>query len=150
MGNSIKWQLCKINAFSRQSFFMLEYNCFTMLCQSLLYSKVNQLYVHITSPASWTPPLPPCLPSRSSQSTALSSLIYSGVPLAIQFPHGSVCTSMPLSQLITQERKCFKPQPPSFSFSSAPHYHPTPCPTRLGPGSYGPEPQTTLKSQRHS
>ena len=26
---------------------LLEYNCFTMLCQFLLYNKVNQLYVYI-------------------------------------------------------------------------------------------------------
>ena len=26
---------------------LLEYNCFTMLCQFLLYSEVNQLYVYI-------------------------------------------------------------------------------------------------------
>ena len=28
-------------------FFLLEYSCFTMLCQFLLYSKVNQLYVYM-------------------------------------------------------------------------------------------------------
>ena len=35
-----------------QIFFLLEYNCFTMLCSFLLYNKVNQLYVYIH-------PLPP-------------------------------------------------------------------------------------------
>ena len=30
-------------------FFLLEYNCFTMLCQFLLYSEVNQLQVYICS-----------------------------------------------------------------------------------------------------
>ena len=29
---------------------LLEYSCFTMLCQFLLYSKVNQLYVYIYPP----------------------------------------------------------------------------------------------------
>ena len=33
--------------FSLFLFFLLEYSFFTMLCQSLLYSKVNQLYVYI-------------------------------------------------------------------------------------------------------
>ena len=27
--------------------FLLEYNCFTMMCQLLLYSKVNQVYVYL-------------------------------------------------------------------------------------------------------
>ena len=27
--------------------FLLEYSCFTMLCQFLLYSKLNQLYIYI-------------------------------------------------------------------------------------------------------
>ena len=26
---------------------LLEYNCFTIVCQSLLYNKVNQLYIYI-------------------------------------------------------------------------------------------------------
>ena len=30
-------------------FFLLEYSCFTILCQFLLYSKVNQLYIYIYS-----------------------------------------------------------------------------------------------------
>ena len=29
------------------SLILLEYSCFTMLCQFLLHSKVNQLYVHV-------------------------------------------------------------------------------------------------------
>ena len=29
---------------------LLEYNCFTMVCQFLLYNKVNQLYIYIMSP----------------------------------------------------------------------------------------------------
>ena len=36
-----------------ESFFfltsLLEYNCFTMVCQFLLYNKVNQLYIYICS-----------------------------------------------------------------------------------------------------
>ena len=53
---------------------LLEYNCFTMLCQFLLYSEVNQLYVYI-----YSVPLEPPTPisshqSRSPQSTKVSSL----------------------------------------------------------------------------
>ena len=58
---------------------LLEYNCFTMVYQFLLYNKVNQLYVYIypISPPS-SVSLPPSLPhpSRWSQSTELISLCY--------------------------------------------------------------------------
>ena len=59
-------------------FLKLEYSCFTMFCQFLLYNRVNQLYVHIY-PLPLGPPSPhhpPSHPSRSSQSTELSSLCY--------------------------------------------------------------------------
>ena len=48
----------------------LEYNCFKMLCQFLLYNKANQLYGYICP----LPPESPSHPSRSSQSTKLNSL----------------------------------------------------------------------------
>ena len=49
-----------------------EYNCFTILCQSLLYNEVKQLCVYI-----YPLPLgPPLHPSMSSWSTELSSLCY--------------------------------------------------------------------------
>ena len=59
---------------------LLEYNCFTMVCQFLLYNKVNQLHIHM-SPYLFplaSPSLPPSLshPSRLSQSTELISLCY--------------------------------------------------------------------------
>ena len=42
---------------------LLEYNCFTMVCQFLLYNKVNQLYIyiypHISSPLRFPPSHPP-------------------------------------------------------------------------------------------
>ena len=41
---------------------LLEYNCFTMLCQFLLYNKVNQLYVYIYPHIPSLLPLPPTLP----------------------------------------------------------------------------------------
>ena len=40
----------------RKFFFSFEYNCFTMLCLFLLYSKVNQLYVYVY-PLLLEPPL---------------------------------------------------------------------------------------------
>ena len=46
-----------------------------MLCQSLLYNKVNQLYVYIY-PFPLEPTSTPSNPSRSSQSTKLSFLCY--------------------------------------------------------------------------
>ena len=55
--------------------FLLECNCFTMLYSFLLYNKVNQLYVYIY-PLSIESSPPPLHPSRSSQSTKLSSLCY--------------------------------------------------------------------------
>ena len=61
---------------------LLEYNCFTTVCQFLLYNKVNQLYIYIFIYIPISPPscvsLPPSLshPSRQSQSTELISLCY--------------------------------------------------------------------------
>ena len=61
----------------RNLVFQLDYYCFIMLCQFLLYNNVNQLYVYIyllpLEPPCHTPP---SHPSRSSQSTRLSSLCY--------------------------------------------------------------------------
>ena len=54
---------------SRSFLLKLEHNFLTMLCWSLLYSNMNQLYVHIHPfPPSWASP------SVSSLSTWLSSL----------------------------------------------------------------------------
>ena len=41
---------------------LLEYNCFTMVCQFLLYNKVNQLYIYICSHISSLLCLSPTLP----------------------------------------------------------------------------------------
>ena len=62
-------------------FFLLEYNCFTILCYFLLYNEVNQLYVISKSGYLYPlplgpPPPPPSHPSRSSQSTKLSFLCF--------------------------------------------------------------------------
>ena len=53
-------------------FFFLEYSCFIILCQFILYSKVNQLYIHIFT-------LFFGFPSHLGHQTALSR-----VPCAIQ------------------------------------------------------------------
>ena len=51
--------------------FELEYSCFTLLCQFLLYSKVNQPYIYIYPLIFWI-----SFPFRSPQSTEQSSLCY--------------------------------------------------------------------------
>ena len=51
-------------------FFFLEYSCFTMMCDFLLYSQVNQLYVYIC-PLIWI-----SFPFESPQSTVETSLCY--------------------------------------------------------------------------
>ena len=83
---------------------LLEYNCFTMLCQFLLYNKVNQLYVyiypHIPSflclPA--TLPIPPL--QVVTEYLADLPVRCSCFPLAIYFTFGSVYMSMPLSHFV--------------------------------------------------
>ena len=77
---------------------LLEYNCFTVVCQFLLYNKVNQLYVYIY-------PLPPSLshPSRWSQSTELISLCHAAASHQLSIFHLVVhicpCHSLTSSQL---------------------------------------------------
>ena len=97
------------------SFFLtslLEYNCFTVVCQFLLYNKVNQLYIYIyphISSLLHLPPtcisLPPSLshPSRWSQSTQLISLCYAAAshqPSVLRLVvYISPCHSLTSSQL---------------------------------------------------
>ena len=54
-----------------------EHNCFTTLCQFLLYNKVTQIYVY-TGPLPLEPSShwPPFQPSRSSPGTMLSFLCF--------------------------------------------------------------------------
>ena len=84
---------------------LLECNCFTVLCQFLLYNKVNQLYVYIL-PIS--PPSEASLPhslshfSRSSQGTELISLCYAATSHQLSILHLVVyicqCCSVTTSQ----------------------------------------------------
>ena len=83
---------------------LLEHNYFTLLCQFLLYNKVNQLYVylypHIPSLLRLLPTLPiPSLQVVTKQQAALP-VLYSCFPLVIDFTFGSIYMSMPLSHFI--------------------------------------------------
>ena len=75
---------------------LLEYNCFIMLFEFLLYSKVNRLHVYILSPLFWI-----SFPFKSPQSTEQSSLCYAvRFSFLICFIHSRVyiCMSIPISQ----------------------------------------------------
>ena len=81
---------------------LLEYNCFTMACQFLLYNKVNQLYIYrcpISLPSCIS--LPPILPIPPLQVVtkhrADLPVLCGCFPLAISFTFRSVYMSMPLS-----------------------------------------------------
>ena len=83
---------------------LLEYNCFTMVCQFLLYNKVyTYTYIPISLPSCVS--LPPSLshPSRWSQSTKLISLCYAAASHQLSIFHLVVyispCHSLTLSQL---------------------------------------------------
>lgn len=81
---------------------ILEYNFFTMLCQFLLQSEVNHLYIHIYF-------LPLRLPSHSrfppsqvtTQHRAEVSVLCSSFPQAIYFTQGSVQMSVLCSQFLS-------------------------------------------------
>ena len=75
--------------------FKLEYNCFTMLCQFLLYNNVNQLYVYTYSLPLQPPshsPIPPI--QVITEHRAELPVLYCSFPLAIYFTHGSVFISI--------------------------------------------------------
>ena len=86
---------------------LLEYNCSTMVCQFLLYNKVNQPYIyiypHISSLLCLPPTLPLSHPSRWSQRTELISLCYAAASHQLSILHLVVyicpCHSLTLSQL---------------------------------------------------
>ena len=89
------------------SFFLtslLEYNCFTMLSQFLLYNKVNQLYVYIYPHIPSLLHLPPTLHIPPLQVVtkhrADLPMLCSCFPLAIYFTFGSVYISMQLSHFV--------------------------------------------------
>ena len=80
---------------------LLEYNCFTILCQFLLYTKVNQLYIYICLHIPSLLSLPPTLPIPHVQVIAKHPadlpVLCCFFPLANYFTFGSVYMSMLLS-----------------------------------------------------
>ena len=83
---------------------LLEYNCFKMVCQFLLYQKVNQLYIYIYLHISSLLRLPPTLPIPPLQVVtkhrADLPVLCGCFPLAIGFTFGSVYMSMPLFHFV--------------------------------------------------
>ena len=81
-----------------------QYNCFTMVCQFLLYNKVNQLYIYIYHHISSLLCLPPTLPIPSLQVVTKHRVdlpvLCSCFPLASYFTFGNVYMSMPLSHFV--------------------------------------------------
>ena len=96
MCNLTKTLICLFLFFLDYSFFiftfftpLLEYNCFIVLCQFLLYNKVNQLYVHIYPYIPSLLSLPPTLPIPPlyvvTKHRADLPVLCSSFPLAIRF-----------------------------------------------------------------
>ena len=83
---------------------LLEYNCFTMLCQFLLYNKVNHLYAYVDPHIPSLLRLPPTLLIPPLQVVtkhrADLPVLCSCFPLAIYFTFGSIYMSMLLSHSI--------------------------------------------------
>ena len=99
--------LVSFNLFNFSIFFLtslLEYNCFTVVCQFLLYNKVNQLYIYIYPHVSSLLRLPPTLPIPPlyvvTKHRADLPVLCGCFPLAIYFTFGSICKSMPLSHFV--------------------------------------------------
>ena len=67
---------------------LLEYSCFTMVCEFLLYNKVSQLYVYIYPHISSLLRLPPSHPPNPTPLGGYRAL--SCFPLAICFTFGSI------------------------------------------------------------
>ena len=83
---------------------LLEYNYITMLCQFLLYNKVNQLYAYIYPHIPSLLCLPPTLPISPllviKKHQADLPVECSCFPLAMYYTFGSVYMSTPLSHLV--------------------------------------------------
>ena len=111
---------------------LLEYNCFTILHQFLLYNEVNQLYVYIYPHISSLLSLPPTLPIPPLQVVAKHRadfpVMCSSFPLAIYFTFGSVYMSVLFCHFVPAYHS---PQPPCPQARSL-HLHLYSCPaTRL-------------------
>ena len=83
---------------------LLEYNCFTMVCQFLLYNKVNQVYVYICPHISSLLCFPPIFPIPPLQVVtkhrADLPVLCDFFPLDISFTFDTVYMSMPLSHFV--------------------------------------------------
>ena len=84
---------------------LLEYNCFTKVCQFLLYNKLNQLYINIYPHIPSLLHLPPTLPIRPlyvvTKYQANLPVLCSCFPLAMYFTSGSVYKSMPFFHFVS-------------------------------------------------
>ena len=81
--------------------FLLEYNCFTMVCQFLLYNKVNQLFIYIYSHTSSLLRLPPF--QLVTKHRVDLPVLCNCFRLAIYFTFGTVYMSiytLPLSDFV--------------------------------------------------
>ena len=98
-----------------------------MLCQFLLYNKVNQLYVYIYPHISSLLSLPPTLPIPALQVVTKHQadlpVLCSSFPLAIDFTFGSVYMSVLLSHVIPAS-----PSPPPCLQESSLHLRLHSCP----------------------
>ena len=83
---------------------LLECNCFTVVCQFLLYNEVNQLQIYIYPHIFSLLHLPPILPISPLQVVtnhrADLPVLCGCFPLAIYFTFGSVYISMPVSHFV--------------------------------------------------
>ena len=83
---------------------LLEYNCFTFLCQFLLYNKDNEQYIHIYRHIPSLLCLPPILPipplQVDTKHRADLPVLCGCFPLVIYFAFGSVYMSVPLSHFV--------------------------------------------------
>ena len=98
------FESCSITFIYLFTFNIFEYNCFTIVCQFLLYNKVNQLYIYIYPYISFLLRLPPTLPIPPLQGVtkhrADLPVPCGCFPLAICFTFDSVYMSMPLSHFV--------------------------------------------------
>ena len=108
---------------------LLKYSCFTLLCQLLLYNKVNHPYVYIYPHIPYLLCLPPTLPIPPFQVVTKHQadlpVLCGCFPLAIYFMFGSVYMSMPLSHFVSAYPSP-SPCPQVHSLHLCPYFCPVP------------------------
>ena len=100
-------------------FFLLACTCFTILCQFMLYSKVNQLQVHMYPLPLGPPALPSSPPRPPIQVTAEPELSFLGFTAGSHWLCHTWCSIYVHPNL---------PVGPTLTFSSCPHLHLCSCP----------------------